>query len=278
MPITETQVDAFQRDGYLLIPGFYDEKSQIEPIREQIRQIITILCKKHGVETACDTPVEAMAEGYMGLITLDRRLGGAVYDAVKQIPEFMRLVAEPQNAQIFSELRPGSQPGIAAGGFGIRIDNPSEDRYRAPWHQEFPAQLRSLDGVVFWSPLVEITPELGPVEIANGSHKEGPIPVYEDNGDIVRSGAYSLRLDREQERLRKYPIVAPCTKPGDLILMDFLTLHQSGRNAATRSRWSMQFRYFNFADPVGVDIAWAGSFAAGKRFEEFFPNIKVDPQ
>ena len=57
--------------------------------------------------------------------------------------------------------------------------------------------------------------------------------------------------------------------------MDFLTLHQSGQNVSDRSRWSMQFRYFNFADPVGVDIAWAGSYAAGMKFEDILPGMKV---
>jgi len=79
----------------------------------------------------------------------------------------------------------------------------------------------------------------------------------------------------EAERLAKYEIVAPCTNPGDLVLMDFLTLHQSGANISDRPRWSMQFRYFNFCDPIGIDIAWAGSYAAGQKFEDILPDLKV---
>jgi len=172
-------------------------------------------------------------------------------------------------------MREGSAAGLAAGGYGIRIDNPAADRFRALWHQEFPAQLRSLDGIVFWSPLLPMTPDMGPVQIARGSHREGPVPVYEDDGGIGQSGAYSLRLHREAERLAKYEIVAPCTNPGDLVLMDFLTLHQSGANISDRPRWSMQFRYFNFCDPIGIDIAWAGSYAAGQKFEDILPDLKV---
>lgn len=273
--VTDLQLKSFRESGYLLLPGFYSVDRQIEPIRRGIREIIALMCRKHGVKAACETTEQAMTVAYPALIAGNRAWGGQVYDAVKQIPAFMALVSDTANAQLVEAVRPGALAGLAAGGYGIRIDNPAEEKFRALWHQEFPAQLRSLDGLVFWSPLLEVVPEMGPVQIAAGSHREGPIPVYEDDGGIGKTGAYSLRLDREDERLAKYEIVAPCTRPGDLLIMDFLTMHQSGRNASDRPRWSMQFRYFNFRDPVGIEIAWAGSFAAGVQFDDVVPGMKV---
>jgi ectoine hydroxylase-related dioxygenase (phytanoyl-CoA dioxygenase family) len=63
------------------------------------------------------------------------------------------------------------------------------------------------------------------------------------------------------------------TTPGDLIVMDFLTLHQSGQNLSDRPRWSMQFRYFNFSDPVGQKLNWAGAFSQGKSFNDILAEI-----
>ena len=202
-------------------------------------------------------------------------LQGEVYDAVKQIPAFMALASSRRNVELFEKLRLGSVAGVAAGGFGIRIDNPNDEGFRALWHQEFPAQLRSIDGLVYWSPLLPITVDMGPVEIAEGSHIQGPVPVYEDDGGIGKTGAYSLRLDREQEILAKYKKISPLLNPGDLLVMDFLTLHQSGINLSDRPRWSMQFRYFNFNDPVGIDISWKGSYAAGVRFQDLLPSLRA---
>lgn len=264
----------FLENGFCLIEGFYDQKS-IERIRNGIRQIIELLCKKYDVEAKCETPFEAMTIAYPALIAKNRAWGGEIYDAVKQIPEFMTLVSNPKNSAVFESLRANSVAGLAAGGYGIRIDNPAEDKFRAPWHQEFPAQLRSVDGIVFWSPLLDITPEMGPVELCVGSHKEGVVPVYNDDQGIGKSGAYALKLEQEEKRLAKYQKTAPLTKTGDLILMDFLTLHQSGLNRSKHPRWSMQFRYFNFNDPTGIDLSWAGSFAAGKDLYELLPNLKA---
>ncbi|MEG2942015.1 MAG: hypothetical protein RR969_10620 [Thermomonas sp.] len=64
--------------------------------------------------------------------------------------------------------------------------------------------------------------------------------------------------------------------PGDLVLVDFLTLHASGANTSRRSRWSMQFRYFNFDEAVGMSHGWKGSFAAGVDFRSIHPELCAD--
>ncbi len=264
----------FEERGYLKIPGFYDRLGQIDPILECIRLIIELLCHKYGVEAATDTAESAMTVAFMALNQKSRAYGSEVYDAVKQIPAFLQLVSDPRNSRLYAELRPGSIPGVASGGYGIRIDIPGEDTFKAPWHQEFPAQLRSLDGVVFWTPLVSVTPSLGPVELCEGSHRDGIVPVYFQDGES-NSGAYALRLVDEAERVNRYERQSPLTIPGDLIVMDFLTIHQSGENLDKYPRWSIQFRYFNFADPLGLKIAWQGSFAGGRDFRSILRQAGV---
>src|SRR5690606_8599651 len=98
-------------------------------------RIIEALCRKYGVDAPTETPDEAMGPGYLALARANRAWGAEVYDAIKQIPAFMRLVSDVRNDEVFRALRPGSEPGLAAGGYGIRIDSPGEDKFRAPWHQ-----------------------------------------------------------------------------------------------------------------------------------------------
>jgi hypothetical protein len=270
------ELERFGRDGVLVLPGFYDLQTDIEPIRRGIHAVIGQVMQRHGLPD--DRPpydASTFDAGYAALTAANRTWGGEVYDAVKQIPAFVRLVAHPAHEALMRALRPGCVPGLAASGHGMRIDNPNEDRFRAHWHQEYPAQLRSLDGVVFWSPLLAVTPELGPVQLCPGSHREGALPVRAEHGD-GRQGAYALRLDREQQLIERYRREAPLTRPGDLIVMDFLLLHASGHNRSTRARWSMQFRYFNFAEPTGRGHGWRGSFAAGVDFRTIHPELCVD--
>jgi Phytanoyl-CoA dioxygenase (PhyH) len=260
--LSAEQIQQFQRDGFLVIKGFYDLERDIVPIQRGIHQVIGQVLKRHGLQDIRGPFFsEHFDEGYQDLIKANRSYGAEVYDAVKQIPAFMRLLGISEHETLLAQLRDDAVPGIAAGGYGIRVDNPGEERFRAPWHQEYPAQLRSLDGLVYWSPLVQVTPELGPVRLCVGSHRDGPVPVYtRDPLNPDKTGAYGLIL----------------TNPGDLVIIDFLTLHASGHNAGLRSRWSMQFRYFNFNEPVGMHHGWKGSYAAGVDFATIHPELCLD--
>lgn len=276
--LTEVQVEEFKRNGVLILRDFYDLERDIRPIQQAIYEIIGLLIAKYklsiirpGFEPEC------FDAGFQEMISINRAYGSEVYDAVKQIPAFIRLVGHPVHERLFRELRVGSVPAVAAGGYGMRIDNPNEDRFRANWHQEYPAQLRSLDGLVYWSPLVRVTEEMGPVEFCPGSQVEGPIPVFtQDRNNAEKTGAYSLTLKGEDELLKKYPHVSPLTVPGDLVIIDFLVLHASGHNRSRRSRWSMQLRYFNFIEPTGVSHGWKGSYAAGIDFRKIHPELCAD--
>ncbi|MDX1367068.1 phytanoyl-CoA dioxygenase family protein [Pseudomonas sp.] len=274
--LSESQCHAFERDGVLVIPGFYDLEKDILPIQRSIYDIIGLVLDKYRVAVErAPFSAETFDSGYQALIATNRAYGGEVYDAVKQIPAFVRLVAHPGHDQLLRELRGAeSIPGVAAGGYGIRIDNPGEDRFRAHWHQEYPAQLRSLDGLVYWSPLLAVSEEMGPVRFCLGSHHLGPIPVTSlDEGG--RSAAYALVLHQEAERIAPFVQVAPLTRPGDLVVVDFLVLHASGYNRAQRSRWSMQLRYFNFSEPTGRAHGWKGSYAAGVDFRTVHPELFI---
>jgi hypothetical protein len=273
--LSAEQVYQFQRDGFLVIKGFYDLERDIVPIQRGIHQVIAQVLKRHGLQDTRGPFVsEYFDEGYQNLIKANRSYGGEVYDAVKQIPAFIRLLGIAEHETLLAQLREDVVPGIATGGYGIRVDNPGEERFRAPWHQEYPAQLRSLDGLVYWSPLVRVTPELGPVRLCVGSHRSGPVPVYtRDPLNPDKTGAYALILKDEEELVSRYEQVAPLTNPGDLVIIDFLTLHASGHNSGLRSRWSMQFRYFNFNEPVGMLHGWKGSYAAGVDFSTIHPEL-----
>jgi hypothetical protein len=273
--LSRNQQKDFARDGFLHVPGFYDVDELITPIHSTLASMIEQVAKRHNLpEISGRSSTLQFDSGYRELIATDRSFGAEVYDLAKQVPGLYRIVGDSRHAELFRELRPESIPAVAHGGYGIRIDNPFEDTFRAEWHQEYPAQLRSPNGLVFWSPLVPVTAELGPVQIAVGSHREGPLPVFQERSG-KRQGAYALRLVNESEVVEKYEVIAPLLEPGDLLIMDFMLLHCSGRNSGTRARWSMQFRYFDLSNPIGRRNGWLGSFAEGVDFSKVHPELLV---
>ena len=160
--LSATQVEEFQNNGVLVVPAFYDPVEEVRPIQKGIYDLIGLIIRKYKliIRQPAFAP-ETFDAGFQELIGHDRRIGGEIYDAVKQLPAFVRLVAARKNEELLLQVRGAALAGIAGSGYGIRIDNPNEENFRAPWHQEYPAQLRSLDGLVLWSPLVPITSEIG---------------------------------------------------------------------------------------------------------------------
>ncbi len=277
-PLTQSQVERFNNDGFLLVPGFYDIESEIAPIQKFIHNIIGILLKKYKIDFEHPPfAPEVFDAGYQQLIAADRKLGSVVYDAVKHIPSFVRLACSDKNDRLMMQLRGTDMPGVPYGGFGIRIDNPFEERFRANWHQDYPYQRGSIDGLVLWSPLVSVTQEIGPLQVAIGSHKDGLRTITTRVPDSKQQpGIYSHRLFDEEKVLSSYQIVQPEVNPGDLLVVDYLVLHASGYNHGRRSRWSMQLRYFNYRDLTGQSYDWAGAVAAGHDLSKIHPGLIVD--
>ncbi len=264
--ITESGKEKFQKDGFLIVKGFYSLEKEIFPVQEYLRDIISIVGQKNGFD-------EKLFEGYdfdggfVEMITSDRRLGSIVYDAIKQSPCLVRLAASRKHDEVMKFFRDGSLPGSCGSGFGVRMDVPGEKKFSANWHQEFPTQLRSSDGLIFWTPLVPMSKALGPVRLCRGSHLAGVFDV-EESTSTGKEGAYAIRIKNELEVIGRYEIVSPILDPGDVLIMDWMLVHASSDNVGNRVRWSIQSRSFNFRDSVGIDLNWKGAFSQSRLLDD----------
>lgn len=275
--LTEAQRAEFESNGVLVIRGFYDVEQQIRPIQKAIYDIIGLVIQRHGLTIPREPYApDRFDAGYLELIAHNRRYGGEVYDLVKQIPAFLRLISSQQSERLFAQLRNTDLVGIGVASYGIRIDNPFEDQFRSQWHQEFLYQPQSMDGVVMWTPLVSVEPEMGPVMVCLGSHRDGLRKYSKPTRYESKTGAYRIGLVDEEKVVAQYQQVAPLTQPGDVIVMDYLTIHQSGFNVSGRARWSIQSRFFNFREQNGMRIGWKRSVTAGTDIETIFREYFVE--
>ncbi len=275
--LSAQQRDEFFARGFVRLRGFYDLGREIEPIQRDIHAIIEILLGKYGLPSAGAFEAAQFDAGYAALLASDRVRAGEVYDAVKHIPALLRLVATERHERLFRELRGTDLPGVASGGFGIRIDNPVEERFRADWHQEYPTQLRSVDGITLWTSLVPVTEDMGPVRFCPGSHRLGMMRVHtRDPANPEKTGAYGVILENRDEVVGRFAQEAPLVEPGDLILIDYAVLHASGHNRSSRSRWTLQMRWFNFRNPVGIRTNWRGGVVDGSLLASLHPELLAD--
>jgi len=273
MLISDADKARLAADGVVVLRGFYDVEKEIVPIQKGIYDIIGLIIRKYQLDfEQPEFSAENFDACYNDLVSVDRSYGSDIYDAVKQIPAFLRLISSQRSEDLFAQLRQTDLVGIGKASYGIRIDHPHENKFRSQWHQEFLFQPQSVDGVVMWTPLVPIKADMGPVIVCPGSHRGGLRKCRKHGKYSDKAGAYKIGLADEEQVVGSYEQAAPLTNPGDLIVMDYLTIHQSGINVSNRSRWSIQSRFFNFRDPTGIQIGWKPSVTVGTDIEDIFPE------
>ena len=275
--LTDKQIHFYRDQGYLLLEKFYSVE-ELMPIYTGIKKLIDLIRKKNNLPFLSfdknNITFDNFDDGFLELASFNRKEASLVYDIVKYIPEFINLSSSLKNKKLYEALSGSRLCGYAGSGNGIRIDLPYEDKFLYSWHQDFPYQLRSLDGIVFWSPLKYLTYENGPLEIAARSHKQGVMKLYYEG--FNENKGYNLKIKNIDSYLTKYEIIKPLLEPGDLLVFNFCAIHKSGYNYSKKSRWSMQFRYFNFLDEFGIKNNWAGGYATGRSIENVLPHLFLD--
>ena len=262
---------AFERDGYLVARGLLPSKlvdDAIDGVRKMLAARFPALSRD-----------DSLHENLVAAARLDRKSLGVVYDGIRKLGSFWRLVGAPEVQTAAEQLLRSSALGVAFRSSGIRLDMPDEDRWRSDWHQEYPAQLVSPAGVVAWIPLVGVDQAMGPVRIARGSHREGLLSlVCGDPLNLSKNYTTAMHIPDAEAIAERYPEDAPSTLPGDVVFIDFLTLHASGYNRSPRTRIACQARYVDLCHPEAVARGWIGGMHEGHDFRDIHPDKVIPPR
>ena len=276
--VNKELITNLKENGVIVLKDFYDYETEIKPIQLEIYNLIKLIIETNNIPLKQEEfNGNNFDSKYLDLIKIDRNYGSIIYDASKQLFSFMKILSSQKNQNLYKMLRNSQAVGIAHNSYGIRIDNPNEEKYATDWHQEYLGHLRSSDGVVFWAPLHQVKKEMGAVEVMLKSNQEGVKTLINQNDDNQFLNKYTqyginLKIKDMNDLLNKYEIVCPETNAGDLIVMDYCTIHKSGKNISNKARWSMQMRYFNFEDIDGQKIGWKGSYASGIDPANIYPK------
>lgn len=266
---SENQLEQYKKEGIVYLESFYDLETEILPIKKDIYKIISILIDQYDLPIKQERfSADNFDSGLIEMIRNHRKIVGILYDAVKKIPAYVRLASSSKHEVLAKQLIGTDFFGFANRGYGMRMDNPNEDVYLTQWHQDYVSQLCAPKGIVLWSPLRDVTSAVGPVQMCPGSHTNGIFPIVRD-----APGSYGLKLKNEDNLLKNYTPITPEVKVGDLVVIDYLTLHASSANRSKFTRWAMISRYFDFMDETGRAHGWKGGLQEGNSFETIHPEL-----
>lgn len=122
---------------------------------------------------------------------------------------------------------------------------PDREAFTTKAHQDFPNVQGTEEVYTAWMPLTDCPIEVGPLQVAAGTHVEG---VYDFQ---VAAGAGGIEItDPLDDRWHGGPFRA-----GDVLFFHSMTVHKGVPNRSDRLRMSMDVRYQRVADPFNPDNA-----------------------
>ena len=239
--LTPDQIDAYKKEGYLLVESVFDPQA-LQPLIDELNGVVDTWARKYHKQGRlgnlfADEPFERRLFSIHQAMDGDcaevlRDIGGKRKTAgmyhVMTLAPLLDIVESVIGAEILAHPQFNSRAKLPDG------------KAVVPWHQDIgflSGDAEDTFMVNFWLPLVDANAENGCLEVIVGSHKHG-----------------ILAFDRGPEDLVEIPPgeIVCCPVPvGGVLLVQHKTVHRSTANMSDLIRWSLDFRYSNQRLPTG---------------------------
>ncbi|MEM9603102.1 MAG: phytanoyl-CoA dioxygenase family protein [Pseudomonadota bacterium] len=261
--VSDATVEAFQRDGAVLIPGLFDG------------WVDTIAA---GIERNMAEPGPYAAEN------LKPGEGGRFFDDYcnwQRIPEFTEVVERSPVACVAAQLM--RSRAVQLFHDHVLVKEPGTTK-PTPWHQDAPYYF--VDGeqtVSFWSPVEAVTDAT--LRCVAGSHRWAkpvlPVRWLAEDTFYPDPGAFMPVPDPDAEGM---PVVEWALQPGDAVAFHFKTLHGARGNTSANRRRAFSLRLVGddaryVERPGRTSPPFPGhAMQAGQRLrEDWFPYLITAP-
>lgn len=228
----ETIKETFERDGYVLIPGFLD-KGEVDEITQNFERLIEHVTPNMPTE-------KVFFEDKTDPLTLKQLIDIHQYD---------RFFNDILNKGKFKDIAAFLLDDEVVGKTLEYFNKPPRIGKPTPPHQDgYYFMLKPSVAVTMWMALEPADEENGCVRYIKGSHLTGMRP----HGRTTTLGFSQQILDYGSEDIEKeIPIRA---QPGDLLIHHSLTIHAAGGNkSAVRTRKALGLIYFGLSAKEDVE-------------------------
>ena len=224
-----------QRDGYLFIRGLLPV-GELERLRIEL---LEIALAGGWVKTGTDLE-EAIAD-LKGFCLEPEPRYMLVYHKMYKLQSFHLLQHHDRLVGLFERML--DEPVMVHPRVIGRTIFPQRESYTTPPHQDFIPIQGTPDTYSVWFPFTDLTPEMGGLQIAAGSHKSG---VYNFRPAL---GAGGLQVT---DPLGDNWVNSPF-KQGDVLVFHCMTVHKGVPCKGSRLRMSMDARYQKRSEPIAAD-------------------------
>lgn len=164
----------YHENGYAISRGFF-EKSEIDEVRKEAREIFARQMMRHGIVESTDVAGEDFERGMFELFETDIQTFANCGKQAQHLISLHRLSLDERIVTRLEELgldfpNISTRPVMM---FNHERLAKKEVYWKLSAHQDWRSMQGSLDSMVVWVPLVNVDESLGALEVIPGSHKWG---------------------------------------------------------------------------------------------------------
>lgn len=239
-PHGETLLDAYRRDGFVIVPGLFNAGTRAAIARDLI-DVFAARAALFGLDRPTTSDQRALSEMTAGLFAKDVPSYIAAAKLTQHLASVHRLGLSDEVMGVLDALAltapcVSTRPVIHYMADRLKIPGGYQ---KTPPHQDWRSVQGSLDGVTLWSPLFDVGLDDYPLEIIAGSHVHGlldstpDMPNYRIRGELIdETQFHALSL-----------------KSGDAVVFSGFLVHRTGARGGENVRVSLSFRFNNAAEP-----------------------------
>ena len=267
--LTENQLLSFEDQGYLVCRDILDIEEDLVPIRKEYEVLLENIAEKLFSDGQISSRFETLAfdqricamyremgsklHSYFDISLPQKDVGHetpvhtgpAVFNLIKN-SKVLNILESILGSEIYSNptqhvrIKPPAK-------FADNGDEITPEVTTTVWHQDLATITPEADHseiVTVWIPFTEANEKNGCLLLAPGSHKRGL---------AVHCHDHSSRYSRQAipEKFVGNSKVAVRMSPGDILLLDKMTMHASLPNLSESIRWSFDLRYQKIGWPTG---------------------------
>lgn len=249
MKLSPQQIEAFERDGVVVVEGVVTDEDLAPVIKEyeswidaRARELrlegkINDIAQGEGFERRFATLYAQSPAIAHGMDIMQMR-GPAIFEFLRN-PNLLDAVESLVGPEIIcnpiQHIR--AKPPASIGGEGAGF-------YNVPWHQDSGVTLEEADQspiVTCWLALVDATERNGCMQVMPGVWKRGHLQHKAEGGTTIRPDLLPSEVEP-----RAVPV-----KKGGVVFMHRHTPHTSTLNLTDEVRWSLDLRYQPIGTPTG---------------------------
>jgi len=248
--------ETFQERGFVRLNGFFS-REDVESVRADAKRVFIKQMTSRGLLSRSDPGEREFEDGMARYFSQD---SGGFINCGKTCQHLVSLHRLSLRETIISQLIAlgVEAPSICTRPvlyFNSRHLARSEVYYKSPPHQDWRSMQGSLNAIVVWVPLADVSRELGALEIIPGSHLWG---LQESREDVWYRHIEGLQDDQ-------YKSIE--MEAGDALFFSAFLVHRSGDNVTDSIRWSCHFRYNDLEEPTFISRKYPNPYTYAPQQE-----------